>query len=92
MLEFEIDEFRAILREELRDALEEVILNAPKRDQFLTRTEVCEVLKISSPTLKNWCRKGFLHSVRLGKSLRYSLNEIEDILENNNSYKYKRTI
>jgi excisionase family DNA binding protein len=92
LLAIDIDDFRAILRDELRDVLAEAITSTPKRDQFITRTEACNLLKISPPTLKSWCRKGFLESARIGKSIRFSLNSIEEILENNNSYKYKRTI
>lgn len=55
---------------------------------FMTRSEVCDFLKISKPTLHKWTKEGKIEGHRIGKFVRYkkedvisSLTQIRTILK-----------
>lgn len=49
-------------------------------DQFLTQQEVCELLGISSRTLRRWRRDGRLPSVRISGTVRVRVSDLEHAL------------
>lgn len=49
-------------------------------EEYLTRAEVAELLKISLPTVSDWSKKGILKPYRLGKKVLFKLSEIDDAL------------
>ena len=64
----------------------------PKNTQssYLGRSEVCELLKISLPTLNDWTKLGRLKSYKIGNRVLYRQDEIEDSLSQVSSLKFKR--
>ena len=47
---------------------------------LLTRKEVAEKLKVSSPTLKRWRDTGILKGIKIGGSIRYYQEDVEKLL------------
>jgi excisionase family DNA binding protein len=66
------------LRTELRSL--EGKLKQKEPEEYLTRAEVAEILKISLPTVSEWSRSGILKPYRLGKLVRFKRSEVEDAL------------
>ena len=46
-------------------------------EQYLTREEVSELLKISLSTINNWKKKGILHPYQIGGRVYFKASEIE---------------
>lgn len=51
-----------------------------QQQEYLTREEVAEILKISMSTISEWNRKGILNPYRLGNTIRYKSNELDKVL------------
>ena len=51
-----------------------------QQQEYLTREEVASILKISMSTISEWNRKGILNPYRLGNSIRYKSNELDQVL------------
>lgn len=48
-----------------------------KSDQYLTRLETADLLKITLPTLHTWTKKGYLRAYRIGeRNVYYKLAEV----------------
>jgi excisionase family DNA binding protein len=62
----------------------------PKSGKYLSRNEVCDLLKISLPTLNDWTKIGRLQSYKIGNRVLYKQGEIETALESLATYKFKR--
>ena len=53
-------------------------------DEFLTRKETAELLKISLVCLHDWCNKGILKPYKMGNRTYFKRKEIETKLNNSN--------
>lgn len=49
--------------------------------EFLTREDVCKLLKIDKSTLWSWTKKGRLKSYGIGARVYYKLNELEEAIQ-----------
>ena len=58
-------------------------------DDFLTRKEVKELLKISITTVHDWANKGILKNYKVGNRTYFSRKEIEKTLFNSNTHTKK---
>jgi excisionase family DNA binding protein len=58
--------------------------------EFITRRECCALLKMSLPTLSLYCKKGLIPCYRIGSSIRFKKNEIEQIVNNGLRFKHSR--
>ena len=47
--------------------------------ELLTRRELCDRWSVSTETLKRRERAGILHALKLGRGVRYRLDEVERI-------------
>lgn len=56
-----------------------------EQPEYLTRDEVAGILKISMSTISDWNRKGILNPYRLGNTIRYKSNELDQVLIQINS-------
>ena len=78
------DELKQIVKEAVSDAIE--LFNADKQlhdGEYISRARVCELLKISKPTLYRWRRSGKLpNAVYLGGKVLFKKAEIVKIIEN----------
>lgn len=57
-----------------------------ERDQYLTLSEVSELLKIHPNTLRNWDANGTLKAIRIGikKVRRYRKSDIDEFIKRSN--------
>jgi excisionase family DNA binding protein len=55
--------------------------------EYLTRQEVADILKVSLVTLSDWNKKKILNPYRLGNLIRYKRSEIEEALVQINTKK-----
>lgn len=78
LLQAVFDEFRKIVREEIRAALEDA-KNAPQK--MYSREEASQVLHITIPTLWKWEKQGVINGVRVNRRVLYSEDEISRVLK-----------
>ena len=55
-------------------------------NEFLTRKEVSELLKISLTTIHEWVKTGILKNYKMGNRTYFSRKEIENTLFRSNTY------
>ena len=83
-------QFIQVTPEQLQDAIIEGVNSKlddlkkgfqPKEpNEYLTRNEVAEMLKIDLSTVHNWTKKGILQSYQIGGRVYYKRNEVEDAI------------
>jgi excisionase family DNA binding protein len=61
-----------------------------QKKQYATREEVSKRLRISLPTLNNLTKDGIIKSYRIGRRVLYKWDEVESVLQQITSTKYKR--
>lgn len=56
-------------------------------EEYLTLTEVCDLLKVHPNTLRNWDKNGTLKAVRIGvkKIRRYRKTDIQKFIKDSSS-------
>src|SRR4051812_41474986 len=59
------------------------------QSDFVTRKEVSKLLKVSLPTLHDWTKHGWLQSYKIGNRVLYKRQEIEDSINQVQSFKFK---
>lgn len=78
--------FRTIVREELS------LLNSKDENpKYLTRIEVCKLLKISLPTLNEYTKKGVVTGSRVGSRILYDETSVKEAVKQIPTFKYQRT-
>lgn len=79
------DLIRSTIREEIET------LNPPKTQlKYLTRLEVCELLKISLPTLHGYIHQGKIIGHRIGRRVLFSEQDIINSVKEIPNLKYSR--
>ncbi len=77
-----ITELKNSLIPELREQLSKDF--QPKEPtEYLTRNEVCSMLKINLSTLYRWCKGGTLSSFGIGNRIYFLRSHIEEVLMKN---------
>jgi excisionase family DNA binding protein len=71
---------RRVISEELNKNQES------KEEKLITRTEACELLSITKPTLYSYCKKGLLNIYSIGGKQKMKLSELNDFIKEK-SYK-----
>ena len=51
-----------------------------RKEEYLSKQEVIEMLRVCSATLWHWQRKNYLVPFKIGNKLRYRLSDIQQIL------------
>lgn len=77
LLQAVFDEFRKIVREEIRAAIKEAS-DAPQK--MYSREEASRVLHITIPTLWKWEKQGVINGVRVNRRVLFSEDEISRVL------------
>jgi excisionase family DNA binding protein len=72
------------------EQIKELYLEQPKREEFLTSKETAKLLRITLPTLTDYCQRGLIPSYRIGRNIRYKKSEIEQFVNGSLRFKYKR--
>ena len=70
--------------------LEQKKLPQSKQNNYLSRQEVCKLLKISLPTLNDWSKLGRLQAYKMGNRVLYKQDEVENSLHQVSSLKFKK--
>lgn len=68
-------------------------LSLPKEDvdlKYLSREEVCTILKVSMPTLNTYTKKGIIKGSKIGTRMLYLESDIKSSIKDATSLKYKR--
>lgn len=84
------EELQSIIAEAVKEQLSTFFAKKPKDERLRTRKEVAKLLNVSLPTLHTWTKDGVINAIRIGDSVRYRLEDIEDALENIQSIKHSR--
>ena len=63
-----------------------------KQSDFITRSEVAKLLKISLPTLYYWTKDGLLKAYRIRCRVLYKREEVENALLSASLTKYKKGV
>lgn len=86
-----LDEFKSIIGDIIEEKLRQFKQEQPKfsGDEFITRQEVCKLLRISLGTLHSYTKDGTLNGYRIGGRVLYRKDEIEKSLIEIQSTKYK---
>lgn len=86
------DEGKELLKSVIREVVQEIMEKTtevdsqkenfstcikPIEDQFLTRNEVSQKLKVSLVTLNNWQKNEILIPFKIGKRILYKLDDVE---------------
>ena len=78
------EQFEEAIRKAVRSQLETLkreIHPAKVNEEYLSRKEVAELLKIELSTLHNWCKKGKLHPYGIGNRVYFLRSDIEKALK-----------
>lgn len=59
-------------------------------DEYITRKETAQILKISVVTLHHWTRQGLIQHYKISSRVRYKRAEVMQLLENGSLTKYGR--
>jgi excisionase family DNA binding protein len=78
-----LDEFQKAISINLRNELSQITANfQPKEpNEYLTRNEVSELLKVDLSTVHNWTKRGKLKSMGIGSRVYYKRSEVEQALQ-----------
>ncbi|MDT0294187.1 helix-turn-helix domain-containing protein [Mesonia ostreae] len=68
------------VKKELVNLVEKLNLFTKPQEEFLTRKEAAEMLKISLVTITDWNKKRILNPYRLGNLIRYKKSELEEAM------------
>ena len=83
LLNLSTDELKEAILSELKPQLESLRqeLRQQEPEEYLTRKELAEKLKITLPTITDWSKKGILKSYRVGKLVRFKKSEVDKALK-----------
>jgi len=88
-----IPELRAMIGDVLREEFQKFKSTNPspkqKSSEYLSRKEVCDLLKISMATLHYYTKDGILQGYRIGGRVLYKLTEVETAVEEVGTRKFK---
>ena len=59
---------------------------------YISRKEVCTLLKISLPTLNEWSKLDWLKAYKLGNRVLYKEIEVKSALETNRLLKHRKSV
>lgn len=58
--------------------------------KYLSREEVCTILKVSMPTLNTYTKKGIIKGSKIGTRMLYLESDIKSAIQDATSIKYRR--
>ncbi|NII81199.1 helix-turn-helix domain-containing protein [Pedobacter sp. SG908] len=75
------EDFKILIKQSVREAIEELTINTKQIPQNtskpLSRKEAASFLQISLPTLHSYTQRGLIKATKIGKSIRYRIEDIE---------------
>ena len=85
------ESLRQLIQESIRAELE-TLTPAKEEIRYLTRSQVCELLHISLPTLAEYQKNGLIAGRRLGRRVLYDQTEIRESVKEIPNLKYSRSV
>lgn len=81
------EEFKETIMGEINKALRALSTNLKPNEpeEYLTRKELSQILKVTLPTIHDWSKKGILKPYRIGKLIRFKKSDLENTLIQINS-------
>jgi excisionase family DNA binding protein len=94
LIQMSIEEFEEIIDKKLTDSWQKIQFLSPSNsvDDFLTRNETAQMLRVTLPTLYDWTKRGYLQSYRMGSRIRYKRSEVNEAFDSGQLQKYGRVI
>ena len=79
------DEFLEKMEEKFRKIMQETLSQSRRtekleRNEYLTKKEVCAMLQISASSLDRYSRLGYLQTMKVGRSCRYKLADVQKFI------------
>lgn len=77
------DQFEETIKKAVRsqlDSLKKEIAPVQPKEEYLSRKEVADLLKVELSTLHNWCKKGKLKPYGIGNRVYFLRSDIEKAL------------
>ena len=90
LYEIDPEELAERIAQRFMEKIKDVLPEGEKADEYLTSKEVSKRLKISLPTLNEYCKRGLIPSYRMGRSVRYKLSDIENVLNKGLRYAIRK--
>jgi excisionase family DNA binding protein len=84
------DELVAKTVERVTECIKDILQVQDRPEEYLTAKETAKLLKISSVTLNDYCKREFIPSYRVGGTVRFKRSEIDGILTKGLRFKYKK--
>jgi excisionase family DNA binding protein len=88
-----LQEFKTIIGDIVRDELQKFKPAEPQQTntngEYMTRAEVCDLLRISLSTLHYYTKDGTLQGYRIGGRILYKSAEVQNSVQSILSTKYK---
>lgn len=87
------EEFDQILvkLDEIREGLHKQVNPSPTQERYLTNAEVCDLLKVSRPTLQRYRDEGRIAFSQVGATIRYKAADVERFLHDNYNPSFLKT-
>jgi excisionase family DNA binding protein len=60
------------------------------RTEYISRSEVAKLLRISLPTVNDWTKLGWLNSYKIGRRVLYIRKEVDEAVIKTSKLKYKK--
>lgn len=77
------DELKKAITDSIKEQFEELRESLPKNhpDEYLTRKQVCELLKVDQSTVWAWTKRGKLISYQISNRIYYKRIEVEQAIQ-----------
>jgi len=80
-------DLKDLIKESIKEVLSEMLINNTNKqkpsnqNQIFSRKDTANLLKISLPTLHSYTSRGLIKSCKIGRSIRYRQEDINDALK-----------
>jgi excisionase family DNA binding protein len=88
-----VEQLQDSLKQIVQNEVNKILENLPvqeKEPEYLTRTQVAQILGISLPTLNEWTKNGIILAKRIGTRVRYLRSDVYSSLKDIETLKYRR--
>lgn len=83
LINFSEEDLRNIMLEAVREGIANHDTKSVDEDEFLTRQESADLLKVSITTIDTWRRLGLIKAYRINSRVRFSKVELLDAVKKN---------
>lgn len=86
MIQITPNELAELISESVKAQIQEILSNIfskqKEQSDIITRTDVCDLLKVSYVTIHDWCNKDILKPYKIGNRTYFKLSEVMQTIEN----------